>query len=286
MPTQKRIRPEGLDALDAGISVLMSFTTAARPLSLGEMSDRVDLSKSRVYRILSTLKHHGFVDQPVRGGPYSLGSRLEMFAAMAAAKSLPRVAASVMSGIAQALRGTVVLRVIDGADQLTLDCVHSPEVLRTSYPVGVRLPVYFGSSGKALLAFRPREEVDVLLRQAGPLTGTPKAITRLAEYLRGLDRVRAAGFALNLEETVVGVRGVAAPILDHDNTAIAAIAISFPMAAFPRSRFAETGRQLQEVARTISVRLGYAVPSSQRVNGRQPSQEIDTDNNNWKGRKQ
>ena len=286
MPTQKRLRPEGLDALDAGISVLESFTTSTQSLSLGEISGRVDLSKSRVFRILSTFKHHGFVEQPTRGGPYSLGSRLQMFAALAAAKSLPRVAAPVMSEVAQALRGTVVLRVIEGADQLTLDCVHGPEVLRTSYPVGVRLPVYFGSTGKALLAFRPREEVAKLLRQAGPLKGTPKAIVNVAEYRRELDRVREEGFALNLEETVAGVRGVAAPILDQGGLAVATIAISFPTAAFPRSRFAETGRRLREAAHTIATRLGCAAPSSDLKNGQQANGLASRNNRSRKWRKE
>jgi DNA-binding IclR family transcriptional regulator len=260
MPTQRRLRPEGLDALDAGIVVLESFASAVGPMSLAEVSSRVGLSKSRVYRILCTLKHHGLVEQPLRGGPYSLGSKLGILANLAATPSLPRVAASIMAELAQELRGTVVLRVIENGEQLTLDCVHSPEVLRTSYPVGAPLPVYYGSSGKVLLAFRPAGESQALLRAAGPLQGTRKAIVDPAEYRRELARVRQAGFAVNVEETVLGVRGVAAPVLDSDGRAAAAIAVSFPAAALPRARHAETGRRLREAARTIAARLGYREP--------------------------
>ena len=68
--------------------------------------------------------------------------------------------------------------------------------------------------------------------------------------------MRAAGFALNLEESVPGVRSVGAPILNGAGTAVAAIAISFPVAALPRTRIRDVARHLCAAASEIGIRLG------------------------------
>lgn len=259
MPRQRRLSPDGLDGLDAGLAVLETFRPDQPALTLGEISGRLGLSKSRVFRILSTLKRRGFAEQVARGGPYQLGLKVvEVAQAAGQGRSLLAAAAPVLAALSQVLRGTVVLRILDGVEQLTLDCVHSPEVLRTSFPVGARLPATYGSTGKVLLAFRPWAMTDDILARF-PLAGRAGGATaRLADYRRELERVRAAGFALNLEESVAGVRSVGAPVLDGAGTAVAAIAISFPAAALLRTRIREVARHLCASGCEISIRLGHA----------------------------
>ena len=258
MPRQQRLSPDGLDGLDAGLAVLEALRPEQGALTLGEISQRLGLSKSRVFRILSTLKRRGFAEQVMRGGPYRLGPKLvEVAQAAGHGRSLLVAATPVLAALSQALRGTVVLRILDGVEQLTLDCIHSPEVLRTSFPVGARLPATYGSSGKVLLAFRPRAVTGDILSHCPPVGGGRGTTARVANYRRELERVRAAGFALNLEESVAGVRSVGAPVLDGEGTAAAAIAISFPVAALPRTRIREVARHLCAAGNDIGIRLGY-----------------------------
>jgi DNA-binding IclR family transcriptional regulator len=275
MPRQQRLSPDGLDGLDAGLAVLEAFRPEQGALTLGEISHRLGLSKSRVFRILSTLKRRGFAEQVVRGGPYRLGPKVvEVAQAVGPRRSLLAAATPVLTALSQALRGTVVLRILDGVEQLTLDCVHSPEVLRTSFPVGARLPATYGSTGKVLLAFRPGAVTGDILARCPPVGGSRGTTARMA-YRRELERVRVAGFALNLEESVTGVRSVGAPVLDGDGTAAAAIAISFPVAALPRTRIREVARHLCAAGNDIGIRVGYphlpaAVSVSMPAAGRRP----------------
>jgi DNA-binding IclR family transcriptional regulator len=278
MTSNQRLASDSLDTLDAGISVLESFPGPAQSLALGEISARLDLSKSRVFRILTTLKRRGFVEQASRGGPYRLGYKLERLgSAVATVRSLPRVAVPVMRDLSQTLRGTIVLRVPDGDEQLTVECVHSPEVLRTSYPVGARLSLTYGSTGKILMAFRPPQAAEEILRRV-PLTHSgPRAIIEPAAYLRELDGVRAAGYALSLEEAVAGVRGVAAPVFDGDGTAIAAIAVSFPASALPKKRLPTVARALAEASRAIGSQFGFTAVDPERRRGRAASPRLPGD---------
>lgn len=243
------MQPVSLDGLDAGLAVLERFHPD-RAFTLGEISASLGLSKSRAFRILSTLKRRGFVDQPMRGGPYRLGEKLGMLAnTFMLFRALPSIAQPVMEQLSQSVRGTVVLRVPDGCQQLTLACVHSPEVLRTSFPVGALHPMTYGSTGKALLAFARGDNIARLLDQLGEPSDKLRADVRLT---------RRRGYALNLEETVRGVRGIAAPILDADGHAVAAIGISFPALALSRARIPEVAAKLVSACETIGARCGYA----------------------------
>jgi DNA-binding IclR family transcriptional regulator len=241
----------GLDSLDAGLSVLESLSHRDQWSTLGEISSRLGLSKSRVFRILATLKRRGFVEQPVRGGPYRLGKQLEVLSgSVLLHRTLPRIADPLMEELSHALRGTVVLRILEADEQVTLQCAHSPEVLRTSYPVGSRLPGSYGSTGRVLLAFQAADVVERVLNAAPP--------SDLGSFRAELEQTRKSGFALNLEETALGVRSVAAPVLDPAGHAVASIAVSFPALALPRSRIPKVAQELQATCDTIQSRLGYS----------------------------
>lgn len=260
MPTKSKIgSSDELGGLDAGLSVLECFCESGEPQALGDISLRVSLSKSRAYRILTTLKLRGYVRQDTKGGPYSPGEKLEYLgAAISREISLLRAAKPIMAELSQSLRGTVVLRVLERNTQLTRDCVHSPETLRTSYPVGMRLPPTYGSTGKALFAYATPESREAMLEELAPALG---------ERLRQeVDGIRTRGYAVNLEETVKGVRGVGAPVLDRFGAAIAALGISFPAFALPRNRIAQVGQALVEACEAIGCQLdGRAHEQSKKV---------------------
>jgi DNA-binding IclR family transcriptional regulator len=246
--------------LDAGLSVLECFYESSEPRTLGDISSTVNLSKSRAYRILTTLKSRGYVRQETKGGPYGAGEKLENIgAAITREFSLHRAAKPIMAELSQSLRGTVVLRVLERNAQLTRDCVHSPETLRTSYPVGARLPPIYGSTGKALFAYATAESRKAMLEGIAPAIG---------EKLRQeADGVRTRGYAVNLEETVKGVRGVGAPILDRRDEPIAAIGISFPAFALPRNRISIVGQALIDACEAIGYQLdGRAHGRAERIN--------------------
>src|SRR3546814_16357197 len=76
------------------------------------------------------------------------------------------------------------------------------------------LSLYWGASGKAILAFLPDDEIEQILRREGasPASGEkpPSLRARMAE----LREVRARGYAISEGQKLPGARGVAAPVFD------------------------------------------------------------------------
>ncbi|MFZ9250937.1 MAG: IclR family transcriptional regulator domain-containing protein, partial [Hylemonella sp.] len=86
------------------------------------------------------------------------------------------------------------------------------------------------------------------------LTGhTKNSITQLAALERELNKVRQTGVARDEEELEVGVRCMAAGILDDQGRLVAGLSISAPTSRLEESWLAG----LQSVAGKISQSLGY-----------------------------
>lgn len=76
-----------------------------------------------------------------------------------------------------------------------------------------RDPAHATALGKAILAFQPEGEVKEIVKTRGLKRLTKETITDEQTLLKAeLNRVRAAGYAVDEEESMLGDRYVGAPI--------------------------------------------------------------------------
>lgn len=101
-----------------------------------------------------------------------------------------------------------------------------------------------------MLAALPDAEVATIL-ESEVATGSVK----LDSLLRALTRVRRLGYAVNAEESEVGVSAIGASINDSAGTPLAAVSVAVPTARFGRTRLPELVAPLLYCARTCSHRL-------------------------------
>ena len=92
---------------------------------------------------------------------------------------------------------------------------------------------------------------------------TPRTVTKLADVQHKLEAIRRAGYSINDEEWVEGVCGVAAPIHDGRRQGIAAIGITALKERVNRAKLKQLITLVSDVARRVSVQLGYRAPSRQ-----------------------
>jgi DNA-binding IclR family transcriptional regulator len=106
-----------------------------------------------------------------------------------------------------------------------------------------------------LLAHSEWKYVTEQLEDQGMPELTPSTITTLEGLADELERVRERGYAYDDEETLVGLRCVAAPIYSSEGTVVAAISFSVPAYRFTPRQEAFTAAVL-DAARRISDRAG------------------------------
>lgn len=204
---------------------------AAHPppgMRFAELVREVELPKSTVHRLLGTLFDLGAVAKE-GGERYVLGPRLGLYAGLARHAHTGLIAP--FYAVAEALRDkhdeTIQLGVLSGAEVVFIAYVETTRPVRLATRVGRRLPAYASATGKAILAHRDEAGLRPVL-DAGlhPLTDT--TIRNEKELRAELARVRLKGWATEVEEAARYLSCFSVPVLDHDDTAVAAVTACVP----------------------------------------------------------
>ncbi|MEU5592664.1 IclR family transcriptional regulator [Streptomyces sp. NPDC020298] len=216
-----------------------------------DVADQLGVARSTAHRILAMLVFEGFAEQD-RHKTYRPGPALREIRGSRAAPppDLITLAHPHLQHLADTVRETTHLMVLEGNGTRFLDGVEGPQALRVSYRTGTLLPAHVTSGGKALLAELPPERLRALYANGLPGGGAkaPGNIERLAAELV---TIRRTGWAYNLQESERGVNAVGACVRDRTGAAVAAIAVAAPSARCPRTRLTELAQPLLAAARDI-----------------------------------
>ena len=116
----------------------------------------------------------------------------------------------------------------DGREVVYVERLDSPDSLRFFTTFGRRNDAHCTSTGKILLAFSPPQRLDELLGGWKLRRRTEHTITDIDELREELRTVRQRGYAVNQEESGLGLVSVAAPVRDHRQQAVAALSVVGP----------------------------------------------------------
>jgi DNA-binding IclR family transcriptional regulator len=152
---------------------------------------------------------------------------------------------------------TVALAAIDGLRITHLTAIPGHHVLRSEGEPVNRFNAHATALGKVLLAALSSEDRDRLVTQAGLARHTAHTICSFRQLETELARVREQGYAVDLEESEIGLCCVSAPIHNHMGAVCAAVALSVPRARFGDERRPVLIDLAKATARRISIRLGH-----------------------------
>jgi DNA-binding IclR family transcriptional regulator len=238
------------NTLVKGLRLLEILARAATPLGVTELAARAGIAKSDAHRLVQTLVEQRYARQDAPSGAYFPTLRLwELGWAVAGRTEIRAAAEPHMARLLARTRETVHLAALDGDDAVYIHKLESPEPVRAYTEIGGRAPAHAVATGKALLAQlgdAERRQAALALRRY-----TPRTIVDAAEFLRELDRVRAAGFALNRGEWRESVCGVAAAIFDASGRAVAAVGLSGPAERMKPAKLKAHARLVVDAARAV-----------------------------------
>lgn len=237
--------------MERALVILRLFTPQCPELDLAEVSRRAGLPKSTCHRLIRTLGRAGFVIEGDGYGRYRLGLAAAQLGNAATALLRPSEAVRAhMRELNAKFQETIGLTRLHGEKVLVLDRVESPFPFRMDYGIGALLPVHSTASGKVLLA--TSEHGDELLRSLRLEAFTPHTITDPARLRVELERVRRDGYAVDRQESYLGLVCLAVPVFEHPNAAVAALGISGPAARLEAKRFPQLATALRRAARRIA----------------------------------
>lgn len=252
-----RGRGYAIRSIQKAVRVLEAFTKERPERSVTEISIQLGWHKAVVHKILITLEHGRLVQRDPSTRRYRLGPGIMQLAGVFQSEEpLLREGVPLLKELSRRTGHTAALAILDGLNVLYVAAVEGVEGLKLTARVGDRRQAHATGSGKVLLADLPPEDLDRLLG-AGPLPlMTPQTIVDPARLKAHLDEVRKLGFALNIEERIPGMVGVAAPVRDHHGATIAAVSVGFARHLHGDTAIKEAIGRVVETANDLSRRLG------------------------------
>ncbi|MER5769152.1 IclR family transcriptional regulator [Streptomyces sp. NPDC001985] len=245
-----------MQGIQRGLRILEAVA-AHQPVGVGELSRVCELPKSSVQRVLRALADSGWIraadEEQTR---WTLTSRMLTLAGTAAGERGIREAALGPMRELGALTGeTVTLQVPDGPCRMVLiervDCRHP---VRTHNRLGATSPITATSTGLAVLALMPDEEVErVLARPVPRLTANTLVEPHLIRAR--LREARARGFAVNRGQNRDGVCAVGAAVTGPGGVPAGGIGLSLPDSRFDTRRVPWWAQQVRLTAAAVSAAL-------------------------------
>lgn len=228
---------------------------------ISDLARYLSLPKSTTHRTLALLAEAGFVQRDDDSQKYRLTVKVLWIADAARSKmGEQETAHSYLLRLATMTRETANLAVLRDSTITYMDKVDSGELFTIDVRVGSRVPAYSTGLGKAMLAFLPNDEIERYLGSTEIVRHTPRTVADGQELMRDLSEVRTRGYAIDEGELLEDVCCVAAPILDQQGAATAAVSVSTPRSRFHKKRDMIIPL-VQKTADELSTALRYAAPS-------------------------
>ena len=246
-----RYRVRAVERLVALLQVLADSDGRAK--TLGETAKRAAMPESSALRYLSALASAGIVEREGTGadGRYRLGLGLFSLAARALGSSDVRaLALPYMQELLERYQETVNLAIFRQRRLVIIEVLEGLRSIRQGARVGEQDRLRSTALGKAVLAIHSDEEALALLVGEPTDTMTLRAKKTDAAMLRELDAVRKRGYAIDDEESEVGLRCVGIAVPNGRGRAVA-LSISGPSHLFSLDVAAEAGTVLAGMANQL-----------------------------------
>lgn len=215
-----------------------------------QIAEQMQLSKSTVFGLVSTLEHLGYLRKKPDTDRYCLGLELYRLGNLVDA-DLRDLVQPELTALSELMEETINYVRPDGTDVVYLVKKESPHSMRICTKIGQRYPMYATAVGKAILAFLPEERQTQIISAARFQAYTENTILSPEQLEKSLIQIRAQGYAVDREEMEYGLICVAVPIFNGSGMPIAALSCSGPKMRMTEEKIGQCVAHLRTSAQKL-----------------------------------
>ena len=244
-------------ALVTGLDLLEALASVSAPVPLSELARLVDADNGHAYRLLGVLRARGFVHRDEASKTYTLGAGVVQLAgSLLRSMDMVTQARPLMRDLVNVTGESVHLahKTVGGGVYLARERLARRVTVETE--IGSPVIVHATSTGKALYCRDSVGALESVLDLDGLEAYTEHTIVGRQALLDDLAATAERGYARDDEELSIGVRCVAAPIVDIGGSVRASLGVSGPASRLSDERIGECAALVCEAAKTLSERIG------------------------------
>ncbi len=212
-------------ALEKGLDILEVLAAAQVPQSLSDLARRLGRTSSELFRMLNALERRHFIERDPVSGKCRLTLRLYQLAhTHSPVEKLLRPATMQMRTLAEQIKESCHISILDGSRLVVLAQADSPAIYRFSVEVGSAFSPLRTASGRLLLAHCGEDEFRHFCESSEEyrrwnVTARKKLAAQLAE-------IRRRGFSTAHNEPIIGIRSYAVLVGKPQINLAAALAVA------------------------------------------------------------
>ena len=231
-------------SVENALLLLEALADEGSKCSLAQLSQRLDMTKASLFRLMATFENHGYVERGQRTGEYQLGmAAFEVSQKLLSNMTLLSKARPVMSQLVRQCNETVYLVVQRDTDALFLEMSDNDQKVKVVPLISQRFPLESCASGRVFLAFDKQNAA--LLADRPQVAGD-------------IDQCRKQRYCIDHNGVGEGSTCIAVPLFEAGEQLVGCLAMLGPSFRMETTRInKELLPALKAAGDTISARLGY-----------------------------
>ncbi|MDL2293619.1 IclR family transcriptional regulator [Ruminococcaceae bacterium OttesenSCG-928-D13] len=226
-PANKSGEIKTVAVLEKALVILECMCDYPYGITLRKLSSKVNMNKSTVYRILHTLKLHGYISQNPISSEYRIDYKFMQFMSVFDNSDLKTIASPHMKQLAEVTKHTCSLVVLDRHEGIYIDSATPNDnvSIRIHINVGANIPLHCTAAGKVLLAGLEMQESKKVLEITGLPAYTSNTIVDLKKLYEELQTIQQQNYAYERFEYEENLCTIAAPIKNTRSVTYGAVCI-------------------------------------------------------------
>lgn len=239
-----------------GIRTLMGLAEAGGPVSFGVLAQALQMPPSTTHRILSALRHAGYVDQNAATGSYSPGSAFLRAATLFSATStFPQAVQSNLTSVVEQSGESAFYGVYLAERQRFrfIAQMFSEHAIHYVVRKDKDYSVLWGASGRSIAAFLPGSMVKSIYRREHQSREGNEKLPAWDELNQELTDIKLLGYSTTNNQRFEGAHSIAAPIIGVNDLVIGCIGICMPSLRRDASRIDNLSATVRQAAQNLSL---------------------------------
>jgi DNA-binding IclR family transcriptional regulator len=252
--------------LERGLRLLCEFSRHEKTLSAPELAKRLDVPRSTVFRLLTTLERMGFVERADGGRDYRLGMAvLRLGFEYLASLELTELGRPLLERLRDEIDYSTNLVVRDGRSIVYVAKSTMPSTFVSSVNVGTRLPAHATVLGRVLLQDMTLPQLRELYPEENLKLYSENTPHTVLDLFNLVQQDRERGYVLEEGFFERGICTMAAPVRDHSGKVVAALGATIPEPQVNTDRLDTIVTRVCGTARELSSLLDHAPTQTAQV---------------------
>lgn len=244
--------------LEKGMEVIELIAQHPKGLTIQEMVNLLDHSKTSIYRIVCSLEEMGYLRKNKQSNSFSITKKLfKIGLSSLGTTTIIEHSYNPMRRLRDKVRETVVLGTLMGTKIVILEQVIGSHHFSFILKPGMGVCLHASAPGKVFMANIDVWERDEILSKIEFTKFTAKTISNTADYIKELERVKTCGYGLDKGEELSGVRCIGAPIYNQAGKIAASVWMSGPAERLSDEAIVEYSKEVVACANEISEKMGF-----------------------------